>query len=364
MAHVPYEVFGGEDQHVAMLEQIYKEIGYEVCLIPNKSDVTLSSASRALLGGNDHLWSDSVHGVDFIHLHNLHPILGPSFLRWIHRSGIPAIMTIHNHRFYCTNGLALKNGEICKACRGKLPWRSIIYNCNNTWKKTAYHAIANTEIQLQNLLLSTVKLFIAPSPYVRNELIEAGVPKEKIRLVMHPVNSSKDEQEIEYDVIYAGRLSVEKGLPTLLECARVLPNLKFVISGQGPLASEVAAQTKKISNLSYFPSQTHIEVLKLISKSRVGCIASICNETFSLFALECFLSGKNAVVPDLESTEWLSRAPFFGTPANTRSIDSLVRAIQKVVLAPPPSCDSVAELREKLSLERFKNEIHAIANLL
>lgn len=357
LAHVPYDVFGGEDAHVSLLEKVYVELGIEPVRFPLSPEKDLLAAIRSLSFGDRRGWQRATKSVRFAHLHNIHPSLGPAFLRWLSRAQIPALMTVHNHRFYCTNGLALRSGEICKLCRGRYPWRSLVHNCNGSWTKSAYHAFALSEAKVENLFISAINRFLAPSPYVRDELINSGFPPDKIGLLLHPVDFTEVSSAVEFDIVYAGRLSEEKGIRPLLEAAKRLPTFRFAITGKGPMEKELRSFADQNSNLLFQPELSRQEVLSLIGRSKIGVAPSLCNETFSLFAMECFLQGKRVVVPTLESANWLSKSPFFGFAADIRSIDSLVNAIESCHAASPPPRSSVLELRETLSRERFKREL-------
>ena len=53
---------------------------------------------------------------DIVHIHNLYPLISPAILPECTKAGIPVIMSVHNYRLICPNGL-LMNRESVKNAR-------------------------------------------------------------------------------------------------------------------------------------------------------------------------------------------------------------------------------------------------------
>jgi hypothetical protein len=58
---------------------------------------------------------------DIAHFHNIWYLISPSAYSACKDAGIPVVQTLHNFRFFCINGLLMRNGKICEECVGKLP---------------------------------------------------------------------------------------------------------------------------------------------------------------------------------------------------------------------------------------------------
>ncbi len=368
IAHVPYEYRGGEDVHVDVLFEVYKKLGYEVDFIPKKRvfhKKKLRESVRSLLALNS--FSDFDHILktnrpDFIHMHNAFPLLGPRFFQWVLEKKIPLLMTIHNHRFYCTNGLALRAGKICKIClNAKTGWRPLLYNCNSDFVKTLYHAMAITEMRALDLYSKSVRKFIATSPYVQNELIRSGIPSKQVVHILNPIQPNITETVIEngFDVFYAGRLSEEKGIIYLLKAAKFLPELSIGIVGDGPLKQLVERSAETLKNIKYMGVVDSKTALKFMSSSRLGVLPSICNEILPTSVMEAFYFGKPCVIARQESTEWLGSPPFNGILVKSGDAEDLAQGIRKGI-SKQVSKDSINTIREKLSIENFSNELSQV----
>lgn len=369
--HVPYEQHGGEDAHVELLAKAYEAIGVQSVLYPASRKPPLEGRLSAALGSLaktersdelESLWLE--HGKPLLHLHNIYPTLGPRLLRWIIARGATAVMTVHNHRLYCTNGLALHDGRICKECRHSPSLlRPITRNCNADLKKSAYYAAAITQARKGNLFDKAITRFIAPSPYIKDELVELGYAPEKISQIANPIVGEKTvKADAAIDVLYAGRLSQEKGIVYLLEAARSLSDTRFAIIGGGPLEQEVGDAAAALPNLKYFGAHSHEQTLGFIACAKVGVLPSICNEILPTFVLEAFLQGKRCVVPDQESTRWLAQGDFPGHAAVTNDPIDLVRAIKAALRAPALTLAQTTALRERLGFDRFCVELKMLVS--
>lgn len=373
IAHVPYEIRGGEDIHVELLIDAYCRIGFTPILFPidrRPPGSRLWDAAKSLslsesMQEFEQLWTNS--GASYVHLHNIYPILGPRFLRHLASRKIPTVMTVHNHRFYCTNGLALREGKICKDCKASpVAWRAVTRNCNGDIKKSVYYAAAITESRASNLLQKAVTRFVAPSPYIKNELISFGISSDKISVIVNPTatNPQAVSSTLDFacDVFYAGRLSQEKGILPLLATIEKIPELRIAIAGGGPLEKDVKNAAARLKNLTYFGALSHEDVLQTIRNAKVTVLPSICNEILPTFVLESLSLGKRAIVPDLDSTRWLANEEFGAILCQPGNADDLARAIREAVKKPVLTDVTAALLKKKFGIERFCGELLELAN--
>ena len=78
----------------------------------------------------------------------------------------------------------------------------------------------------------------------------------------------KSTRQFENQIIFAGRLSKEKGVETLLETALQLPdNYHLLIAGSGPLEGKIRDLAAKKTNVHYLGYQSKSNVLSLIHSS-------------------------------------------------------------------------------------------------
>ena len=303
-------------------------------------------------------------GFDFLHLNNIHAALGPAFLRWIIQRQIPTIMTVHNHRFYCTNGLTMYGSEVCKSCRPAPSFlRPIIRNCNGSLPKTIYHSAAMMEIRGDDLLRKAVMLFLAPSPYIAGELQAAGISKDRIKNFPHPVDVNISEPHPDFsniDVAFVGRLSQEKGVLALLEAARKLPQRRFFIVGEGPLETAVREAAHKMPWVTFVGKVSRDAALSIMRVSKVVCVPSLCHESFSLVAAEALSLGARLVVPDAISFQHFTAPPFNAIVANVSNPDSLAYSIETAIEQNRREETASEEIQKRFSIEDFRGRLQKL----
>lgn len=66
---------------------------------------------------------------DIAHFHNIFYLISPSAYYACREAGVPVVQTLHNFRFFCINGLLMRDGKVCEECVGKSSWKGVKYGC-------------------------------------------------------------------------------------------------------------------------------------------------------------------------------------------------------------------------------------------
>jgi glycosyltransferase involved in cell wall biosynthesis len=239
---------------------------------------------------------------DLAHIHNIYPIISPSIYFVLKKYKIPIIHTIHNYRFFCSNGLCLKNGKICIKCE-KNSIKNIFNICSK--EKKEYDFLLKIIIYITRLfnLFKKVDFFIAPSDFVKNKLISSGINSDKVIIKRYTIEiPDRSSYLIKKDLldyfIFVGRLSEEKGIIQLVDAFKLLDPIKLVILGEGPLKEELTIKLKNenIRNVQLMGFIKGKEKQQFISKSLALIISSIWFETGPLTALESLSLGVPIIV--------------------------------------------------------------------
>ncbi|WP_372755681.1 glycosyltransferase family 4 protein [Labilibaculum sp.] len=175
---------------------------------------------------------------DLVHIHNLFPLISPAILPVIKKAGIPIVMTVHNYRLVCPNGLFFSQGKICEACAGKgKEWNCIAKNCESSHFKSMGYALRNWWARKQKYYLKHVDAFACLTEFQKEKLASNGFAAEKL-FVIPNMYSGKVQKEKKIAsgntkkyIAFAGRISPEKGIDVLFEAARLLPHIPFKLAG-------------------------------------------------------------------------------------------------------------------------------------
>lgn len=170
---------------------------------------------------------------DIVHVHNVYPLISPSVLVECRRAGMPVVMTVHNYRLVCPNGLHLSRGEVCERCLGGREYWCVLRNCEGSLPKSIGYALRNWVARKRRAFLDNVTMYAALTEFQRQRLIAEGFPAERIAVIPnmaggdgHAAGGAAGDY-----VAYAGRISPEKGVTHLLSAARRLSDIAFKAAG-------------------------------------------------------------------------------------------------------------------------------------
>jgi glycosyltransferase involved in cell wall biosynthesis len=141
-------------------------------------------------------------------------------------------------------------------------------------------------------------------------------------------------------VCYAGRLAVEKNLPSILEAATHLPHIRFTIAGDGPLRDEVAKLAATRENVRWLGWVTREQVREVIDASQLLLLPSKV-ESFGTIALEAMARMRLVLISErCGMLEWptLAKAACCLMPD-----ESLKDALIRIAEIPPPQREHMAE---------------------
>jgi glycosyltransferase involved in cell wall biosynthesis len=165
-----------------------------------------------------------------------------------------------------------------------------------------------------------------------------------------------------FDVLFAGRLSEEKGiLPLLRILSEHLPDLKLGIVGAGPQEETVRRIAAESPSISVLGAVSRDEVGRLIATSRMGVLPSICNEILPTFVLECFVRGKRCVLAEQESVRWLAEGDFLGVMAPLLDPKAFAATIRQALSWPAPAAGTLKRVQNLFSMDSFCSRLEAIA---
>jgi glycosyltransferase involved in cell wall biosynthesis len=182
--------------------------------------------------------------IDVAHLHNIAHQLSPSILAPLARRGVPIVHTAHDYKLLCPVYTFRSQGEVCERCKGGRYWNAGLRRCNAGSVPLSWTSAAEAALHRALGSYNRVHVFHAPSLFLQAKLIEHGVARERIAFVPHFVDAAAytAAPPAGRRALFAGRLSEEKGLFTLLEAHRRATCVELTIAGDGPLRAALEAR--------------------------------------------------------------------------------------------------------------------------
>jgi glycosyltransferase involved in cell wall biosynthesis len=271
---------------------------------------------------------------DLIHLHNTVRQLSPAVLRPARRRGIPVVMTQHDYALICPQGQLYK-GELlpCSVpnCVRGNPLPAVAFGCVR--RRPLPSLVAATEYALHRTMESysaSVRLLLAPSHFVERSLTAGGLPRNQVRYLPNGVAPGPEPSPVPSvggHVLYAGRLSREKGLDVLLDAARTMPDIPVMVAGDGPLRQTLESRAPRSVK---FVGQRSPEELQRLRVDAVAIVSpSTWHENAPITVLEAMRDGRPVIVSSLGGQPELVEGGA-GLVVQPRDPRALVSAIKRI----------------------------------
>jgi len=362
VVHNEYGRISGEEIVIANLAALLEKRGISVLRFSRSSeeiaDKRLGKIS-AFFSGIHNPFAESAFGAflqnnrpDVVHIHNLYPLISPSILPVCKAFGVPVVMTVHNFRLACPNGLLLSHGEICHHCLGGQEYWCVLRNCeNNIFKSTGY-TLRTAAARILRRYYDNVDYFICLSVFQRDLLIKEGLARDRVSVVanpvsikvVHPLSAVKKN-----NVLFAGRVSREKGIAPLFEAARLCPDIPFVVAGNWQAMPEVRELApRNVTLLGAVPSE---KLGTLYENARLFVLPSVWYEGFPTVLLEAMSHGLAVVCSSIGGLPEIVENGVTGLlfePGNAKELAARIQTLWQN----PELCKKLGEAgRQKLNAE-------------
>lgn len=362
LAHNRYRTPGGEEAHIRLLERGLRPFGVDVSLLdpvsprhPGRLQRVRLGATLAYRPAGRRLLDKALTSQepDVVHFHNLTPLLTPAAVREAHRFGAATVLTTHNYRFACPSGTLLRNGRIHEDCIEGSSLLCGLRNSRGVWSESIAYGLA-IEIQRRlRMLHRWVDAFIAPSNFMAKMLERAGYPAERIHVIYHSTPIEPRPSEAGSFVFYAGRLSNEKGVQTLLDAAARAPQVPVRIAGEGPLVELV--RRAESDRLTYLGQLDQAAVAKLRREALATIAPSECYEGQPLGVLESMAAGTPVIASRLGGLAEIVADGETGTLVSAGDADAFARAME-ALWDDRPRAAALGKRAWEFARERFDPE--------
>lgn len=242
---------------------------------------------------------------EVVHVHNTFPLLSPAIF-WAVGHRAARVLTLHNYRLYCPAAIPMREGKICTLCLDKhsvLP--ALRHGCYRGSRiATAPLALSVALHRRIGTWRRQVEAFIALSDFQGRMMVKAGLPAERVHVKPNffpgnprvvPWNSRSPV------VVFAGRLSAEKGVETLIRAwvdwGMKAPELRVL--GDGPLTERLKSMAGGKARVRFL-GQVKSQIAEAeIGRARLLVLPSECFEGFPMVIREGFALGTPVAVSNI-----------------------------------------------------------------
>jgi glycosyltransferase involved in cell wall biosynthesis len=365
IAHNRYRSDAPSGENVVVdleIEQL-RSAGVTVVPFQRESDdiATLPPAQKALLPLSP-IWSPTstralasllrAERPDVMHLHNPYPLLSPAVVRTAHRFDVPVVQTVHNYRQVCAPGVYFRDGHICTDCKGRaFAVPAIQHKCYRG--SSLQSAIMATTLAVHRGTWRSVDKYIALTGNIAAHLRDYGIPDSRIAIKPNAVEDPGPAVAPGEGVLFAGRLSPEKGLGILLDAWQAFPEgslgtLRIVGDGDlRPLAEKAAANR---SDVEYHGPQDRATVAELMRHSALVTVPSRWFEPLSTVIIESLANGRPVLGTTLGGSPYLiGAAGWVVEPTAAALADALPGAVR--------AAPELSEAARQRYVENFRPDV-------
>jgi glycosyltransferase involved in cell wall biosynthesis len=273
---------------------------------------------------------------DIVHIHTLDLVISASILPIIRRKRIPIVQTLHDYNLISPSSIFYHNGKICEISKKTNYFKSFFHKC--VWDSYFASAVSVIGKYFHMILkyYDNIDVFIAPSDFIRNKMMEYGYSKDIITTLPYFTditlfNDHKSKTSHNY-ILYFGRLVPEKGLKCLLEAVKKIPGCRLYVVGNGSAKYVIELKNSglKSENIKFLPFQNVNKLVPIINNSRFTVLPSVWYEVFGITILESFACGKPVIASNIGGIPEIVKDGYNGLLFEPGNVNDLSEKINKL----------------------------------
>lgn len=344
MVHNKYAQFGGEDESFDLECDVLRKNGCSVdTLVYENATINGMGKFRLLLNS---LWNINLYSrlskafkessYDVVHVQNNFPLVSPSLYYVCQKNNLPVVQAVRNYRLLCPSGSFYRQGKDCFDCKNKsFPWPAAFNRCYKQSFSASFVAALIVYIhKLIGAASNNVSCYIAVSNFVRDQLISAGIPENKIFVKPNFYVNSRDggsKIAARSGVVYLGRISAEKGVDNLVDFW-VRSNTKdfLFLYGDGDSLNYLADKYSNFSNIVFKGKLDHSGISAVLAGARFLIVPSLWNEPFGRVVVEAFAHSTPVMIAATGGLPEIVTEGITGSLYDPRSFDSFLSSLKRI----------------------------------
>lgn len=258
---------------------------------------------------------------DVIHLHRI--TVSPLAIL-LACSGRRIFQTVHDCQF-CLNGWGTYRDTLTD-CTGRYGIKCVTRKCVPIHKFPFLYI----EFRIRDYLLKKLNVtFICPSQMILGKMRDRGF-QDCIHIPPFTEFKTSDEYQDKQkcnELLYVGRISIEKGITYLLEAFATLrdkyPDLKLRVIGDGPLLKGYRGKYRNDNRIIFMGKLAPEELREYYENALLTVVPSVWTEQFGLVGIESMACGTPCVASDVGGIpEWCidNQTGFLVPPKDSKTL--------------------------------------------
>lgn len=288
---------------------------------------------------------------DVVHINNINFQLTPSIIEAVadydlrNHTDTRIVATAHDYQWVCPNHMMKKplDGQVCFACEGGKYCNCIVNKCIHGSVLRSVLGAFEAWLYKTRKTYGLVDTVICPSEFMRNKLetnpelkgkcitlhnflVSNDTDDKNEFLKIDAILAAKTDKKIDKYVLYFGRFAEEKGVKTLIETCKRLPEIQFVFAGNGPLKEAVDG----IDNIVDVGFLSSVEMHAVISNAQFTVFPSEWYENCPFSVMESQQFGTPIIASNLGGTPELIEDGVSGELFTVGNVDELTSRISNL----------------------------------
>lgn len=272
---------------------------------------------------------------DVVHLNNFNYQLTPSIIleivSWRKKNfrNCKIVFTAHDYQLVCPNHMCNNPNtmENCEKCLGGHFLNCTLGKCIHGSTAKSFIGTLEASFWKLNGAYKYIDRFICCSRFMKTKLDSNPLFASKTVAIHNFIDEIPwvDTQKENY-VLYFGRYSKEKGITTLINAAKKMPEVNFVFAGKGPLENLLNG-VPNIKNVGFKSGQ---ELSDLIRKAKMSVYPSEWYENCPFSVMESQLYGTPVIGANIGGIPELIKVGETGLLYTPGNVEGLCDAIRKI----------------------------------
>ena len=292
---------------------------------------------------------------------HLHHAWDPRLVERLRPFG-PVVWNIHEFAACPTGNYYFEPGHECHRAHGPGCWPHILlHGCAHTWDLRSMPGRYRRTAEHVSIMKASDRV-VAYSHFVARHVRRNGIQHVRVAPLIVPSVPGWTAPPAEKRVLFAGRITPNKGLQTLFAAARRL-DVTVDVAGSGwwqPEAERLAAKLGLGDRATFHGWQPPDAVDEVYRRATVAVVPSLWPEPFGMVGPEAMAHGRPVVASDTGGIpEWLDHGRT-GYLVRTGDDGALAGALE-TVLADPALARRMGEAGAAQVRERFSPKAHVAA---
>ena len=300
---------------------------------------------------------------DIAHVNLFQSQLTGAIIDALHKHHVPIIYTMHDLKPVCPTYLTMCHGQICRDCIHGNYMPCIRKRCMKDSMAKSILAAMEAEVYRKRKTYDKIDLIITPSDHHKKRLQESRVTKTEVirmRNFLPDTIRFVDEVKAGTYFLYFGRISVEKGILTLVKAfAQSKTNSDLYLVGKGTQEEEVKALIRELgieNRVKMLGFKRGEELQDIVRSAKAVFMPSECAENAPYSIMEAMAAGRPVIVSGNGGLPEIVKNGENGYISRPRNAEHLAKIFNKVERMTEDELVEMGKTSQRMAREMFSPE--------